>query len=103
LACAFYAFGGPRAAAGLACGIGGSAFNLSALWWMIGLGSKANATEKGQRLGAGLIVLGFFAKLPVFIALGFLSQRIGPPAFSCFLVAIGLVYSAVIGWALASS
>lgn len=86
----------------MACGIVGSSFNLGALWWIIGLGSKAVGTSKGERMGAAAIVIAFFAKLPVFIGLGILCQRVGQPALSCFLIAIGLVYSTVIGLALAS-
>ena len=97
-----YLVSGPKGALGMACGIVGASFNLGALWWIIGLGSKTTGTKQGERLGTILIVLAFFVKLPVFIGLGILCGRIGQPSFNCFLIAIGLVYSAVIGLALAS-
>jgi hypothetical protein len=96
-----YLIVGVQGAIGMACGIVGAGFNLGALRWIINLGSQAVGTSKGERLGAMAIVVAFFAKLPVFIVLGLVCRHIGPACLNCFLIAIGLVYSAIIGLALA--
>lgn len=97
---AAYFVSGPNGLAGMSLGIFATLFNLWALSKIIGL--VGNAAPKGQpeRLGAIWTVLAFFVKLPLFVALGIVSQRIGGGAPGCFLVGLGLVYSALVGWAL---
>ena len=86
---------------GFILGTAGSAFNLWALWAIIGVASRSAAAGQPPRRGTFVIVLAFLVKLPVFIALGLLANRIGGAAPTCFLAGIGLVYSALVGWALA--
>jgi hypothetical protein len=89
---------------GMAAGLIAAAFNLWALAGILKLGSEAAvAGPKGPKVATAFIVFAFFCKLPVFILLGLFTKRLGDPAPGCFLVGVGLVYSAVVGSALASS
>ncbi|MEA2554609.1 MAG: hypothetical protein QOJ65_2785 [Fimbriimonadaceae bacterium] len=93
--------GGPKGLEGMALGIAGSAFNIWALWSVIRLSGKMIDTERLRNRGTFIIVLAFFVKLPLFLAMGMLAQSIGAPAQTCFLLGLALVYSALVGWALA--
>lgn len=93
---------GPTALLGYGIGVAGTSFNLGALWGVIRLGSKAWNTEKAPRIGAALVLIGFFVKLPILVALIWWVQKIGSPAPGGFLAGLGLVYSAMVGWAQAS-
>jgi len=95
-----YSFGGLSGLQGMAMGVFASLFNLWAMWKIIQLSGKASLVGQPQRVGATLIVLAFLVKLPLFVALGLAAQRIGGAASGCFLAGLGLVYSALVGWAL---
>jgi hypothetical protein len=99
----FWATQGVKGGEGFTFGIVGAAFNLWALWAIIGLGAAAAPYPKSSRLMAVAIVVAFFAKLPVFIGLGLFCIHIGPPSLGCFIIGVALVYSATVGWALARS
>lgn len=94
-------FGGGKGLAGFALGLAASAFNLWALRAIVGLGARHAQSEETVRVSSALIVIAFFAKLPAFVLLGGWAWRIAGAAPTCFLVALGLVYSAFVGWALA--
>jgi hypothetical protein len=84
----------------MALGLAGVSFNNWALWRIIGLiGGKAES--KRPRWGAWMTVLAFFVKLPIVIAAGFLALSLGSASMTCFLVGLGLVYCALLGWAIA--
>jgi hypothetical protein len=100
--CAF-AFGGPTALQGALLGLAATGFSIGALWWIIRLSSSGQAGPKRTPVGTTLVVLAFFVKLPLFIALGALAHRIGGHAPACFLMGLALVYFALVGWALAQS
>lgn len=93
--------GGVRGFEGISLGLAGSAFNLWALWAIIGLCGRMAGSPRSTRRGTIAILIAFFIKLPVFIALGILAHAIGGIAPTCFLVGIALVYSALVGWVLA--
>lgn len=98
-----YSIGGPLALAGMALGLFATGFSVIALWMVVRMIGRAAPEGAAPRLGAMATVLAFLVKLPLFIVLGMLTQRIGGPAAPCFLMGLGLVYLGLIGWALASS
>ncbi len=108
--CIAFLFGRPSGI-GISLGILAASFNLWAMWLMIGaFGRMMNekmeddsVEAKRARIASALIVLAFFSKLPIFLALSMLTRHLGDGALTCFLVGIGLVYSALVGWALAPS
>ena len=89
---------GLKGALGLSAGIVGALVNLYGWWRIIGLTSSAIETRRGRSLGASFIVLLFFAKLPIFIALAFAISKLGRAPLGCFLIGVGLVYCALVGW-----
>lgn len=93
-----YAVGGQLAAVGMACGILGTAFNMFALWLIIRLLGGTMADRPLPRFGAFVTVVMFLIKLPVLILLGFAMQRLGSEALNHFLIGLGLVYFALVGW-----
>lgn len=93
--------GGPRGLAGLALGMAATGFSLWALWGVVQLlGRSAEAGAEPSK-GSALVVLAFLVKLPLFVGLGLLAHRLGGSAGACFLVGLGLVYFALVAWALA--
>jgi hypothetical protein len=94
-------FGGEQGLKGAVLGLGGTGFNTLALWGIVRL--LGYSFEKGNppKLGSIISVIAFFIKLPLFIAFGILAQRIGGAAPTCFLAGLALVYSCLVGWALA--
>ncbi|HRI43006.1 MAG TPA: hypothetical protein PLL78_09425 [Fimbriimonadaceae bacterium] len=104
LACVVtFAAAGEIGLAGMALGLVGTGFSIVALWWVVRLTGGLAPLGAAPRFGASLAILAFLAKLPIFIALGLVAQRLGGPAPGCFLLGLGLVYLALVGWALASS
>ncbi len=95
-----YALGGEKGLIGMTLGLFGTGFNLWAMWKVIVLIGKASEVGRPQRVGATLTALAFLVKLPLFVALGIVAQRLGGAAPGCFLGGLGLVYSALIGWSL---
>ncbi len=98
-----FVFAGSTGLIGMAVGLAGTTFNTWALWGAIRLLGKAHGRKDPGRFGAFFIVLAFLVKLPVIVLLGMMMQRLGGAAPSCFLVGLLLVYSALIGWAMAQS
>jgi hypothetical protein len=92
---------GDKGVKGAALGLGATGFNILALWAIVRLLGYSFQKGSPPRLGASLSVIAFFIKLPLFIAFGVLAQRIGGPAPACFLAGLALVYSCLVGWALA--
>ena len=98
-----YLFGGVSGLQGAALGLCATGFSIGALWWIIRLSTGSEAGPKRTPVGTSLVVLAFFVKLPLFLALGTLAHRIGGHAPGCFLLGLALVYFALVGWALAQS
>lgn len=99
---AFLARGG-QGAAGMALGLTGTGFSVTALWLLIKQLGKVPADSRRSKTTSILIVIAFFAKLPLYMVVGILAYRIGGGAPTCFLLGIALVYFALVGWALAQS
>ncbi len=96
-------FAGERGLKGAALGVFATGFNTVALWGVVRLLGYAFEQGSPPRIGASFAVLAFLIKLPLFIAFGVLAQRIGGPAPACFLIGLAMVYSCLVGWALAQS
>lgn len=93
-------FGGRTGLEGMLMGLFATSFSLLALWWAIRIGTARPGSAPATRVGTSVIVLAFFVKLPLFIALGTLAHRVGGHAPACFLAGLALVYCALVGWAL---
>jgi hypothetical protein len=93
---------GAVGAMGYGLGIAATAFNLAGLVGIVRLTGRHMEGRSGDRrskVGAFLIVLAFFMKLPLFVGLGMVAWWLGGGAPTCFLIGLGLVYS-LFGWAL---
>ena len=101
-----YGFAGPNGAIGMALGILGTAGNMAAIYWMgglIGLAASDSGEEEKPSLGSTLTVIAFLAKLPILVFMGMYVQKLSPVAHTCFLLGLGLVYCAMIWWAVATT
>lgn len=98
-----YLLGGMTGLQGALLGLAATGFSIAALWWIIRLSTGGVLGPKRTPVGTTLVVLAFFVKLPLFIALGTLAHRVGGNAPACFLLGLALVYFALVGWALAQS
>ncbi|MCW5943150.1 MAG: hypothetical protein KIS66_13025 [Fimbriimonadaceae bacterium] len=94
---------GPKGAAGVAIGIAATGFGLFALWRVMRLlGDTCGDRKTPPREALGAIAA-LLLKFPVLFG-GFAAARaLGDGAPPCFLGGLGLVYSALIVWALAAS
>jgi hypothetical protein len=97
--------GGWRGLAGLLAGLLATSASLYGWWPVLGLLERVavenrspDVQQRTGRMGTTYMILIFLAKAPIFIALGLLARWLGGAAITCFLVGIGLVYSALIGW-----
>jgi hypothetical protein len=95
------ALAGEQGLKGAALGLGGTGFNILALWGIVRLLGYSFQKGNPPKLGSIISVIAFFIKLPLFIAFGIIAQRIGGAAPTCFLAGLALVYSCLVGWALA--
>lgn len=122
-----FALDGFRGLAGMVAGLVSTALSVWA-WWRLAalLGAMAKeagfvepaeregnaATEPGEPealpksrisgFGSAAVVMLFLAKVPLFVALGFLATRLGGRALPCLLAGMGLVYCGLIAWARSS-
>lgn len=90
---------GPTGTIGFAVGLVGAGANKILLWLAIKLAAMAAKEEATPKFGAGLTVFGFFVKLPLIMALFYLTKPLGESAVNGFLNAMGLVYCLLILWA----
>ncbi len=95
-----YALGGIAAGEGFAIGMAVVAANMVFLNLAIGLLATTASENFTQRMGSFFIVLMFLMKLPLFVFASIFVHRLPNPAPAWFLVAVGLVYSSTICWAL---
>lgn len=86
----------------MALGLASAVFGVFGIRLAIGLLETGSAGGRRGSFGVLISTLGFAAKIPVYIACGWLAQRWGNAAFSCFLAGIVLVYSATVVWAAAA-
>jgi len=101
---ASYLMRGETGLQGMALGLIATTITVGGWWLAISqVAILSKSAEPRMSGGTFWVVLTFFLKLPVFFILGFLAQRIGGNAVPCFLGGLGLVYLALIGWALHNS
>lgn len=90
---------GTLAIAGLALGLFATTFSLVFLWLAV-LQTGKLAAENAKTYRGGVVVgLGFLIKLPLFVGLGMVAQGLGGVAPTWFLIGLGVVYFALVGWA----
>jgi hypothetical protein len=104
LAASFF-WGGPTAAAGMALGLSGAGIGILGWWVVIRMMGRNVPTEESVKPwdGTNWVVLAFLFKLPIFFVLAFIARRVGGAAVPGFLWGLGLVYLALVGWALSRS
>jgi hypothetical protein len=87
----------------MALGIGGSAFNLLAMWGAIRLMGRLILGDAPGPFVALVAGGAFLIKLPLILWTMSLAQAMGGSAPGAFLAGLAMVYCALIGWALAAS
>lgn len=90
---------GALAAQGLALGLGATTFGIVMLWLAVKQTGRLAEREAKPYRGGVVIGLGFIIKLPLFVGCGMVAQSLGGPAPTWFLVGLGVVYFALVGWA----
>ncbi|MBX3117552.1 MAG: hypothetical protein KF784_00685 [Fimbriimonadaceae bacterium] len=96
-----WVFAGWQGGVGMGAGIVGTSFNLWALWRICIYIGEIAADNPQPRVATFVTIFVFLLKLPILIGLGLAMQRVGGPAMPCFLIGLGMVYFALVGWALA--
>lgn len=94
-----FAYGQVRGLEGMALGLASATFGVFALKMVIGLLGDAVGRGATSPFGATVSILAFFAKIPLYIVVWGVSQKIGDPAPGCFLTGVILVYSLLVAWA----
>lgn len=98
-----YVAGGRTGLTGYCLGAGSGAFNMLVMWAVVSImGNAYRQSSKPGRADA-LLAVAFLLKLPVYVAAGMVSHRVGGASDGAFLGAIALVYFALIWWALTRS
>lgn len=93
------ATGGSSGFAGMALGIAGGTFGIVGLSLCTQLMARAASGAAESKTGAAISILMFLGKIPVYVGLGFLANRLGKAAFTSFLIGIILVYFVAVVWA----
>lgn len=105
IALAVYAFIAHGIAAGLSAtlGVGGTAAYLWTTWMAVrAMGTTAaGAALQPRQMAVLLVALGL--KFPVILGAMALARTLGPDGPTFFMLGLALVYSGLIGWAVASS
>ena len=91
---------GWQGAFGMVGGIAASWIHLVLLWRVIVVLGESSKQQPVVRQGTTMVVLGFAFQLPIFILFGFAATKLGHGSLSCFVTGIGMVYLALIGWAI---
>jgi len=98
-----YVFGGTAGLYGMVLGLGSTGFNFIAFrmaLWVVGRTVK----ETRQVDSAGIFgVMALFVKLPVWCVCAVIAQKAGGMVLNGFLIGLGLVYLAAIGWVIAKN
>ena len=98
-----YVFGGVPGLYGMSLGLGSTAFNFVAFrfaLWVVGRTVKETKTIDT----AGMFgVMALFIKLPVWCISAVIAQKAGGMVLNGFLIGLGLVYLAAIGWVVAKN
>ncbi|MEQ1822811.1 MAG: hypothetical protein ABL949_09885 [Fimbriimonadaceae bacterium] len=96
-----YAFGNKPGLYGMAAGISATSFSLIALWWVIGIVARPLSAPSQSRWRVLFIIFCFLLKIPILGGAWALVQRLSGVAPAHFLAGLFLVYSYMVGWALA--
>lgn len=98
-----YVFAGPKGLFGMTLGLGSTAFNFIAFrfaLWVVGRTVKE--TKKVD--SAGIFgVMALFVKLPIWCVSAMIAQKAGGAVLNCFLLGLGAVYLAAMGWVIAKN
>lgn len=94
-----YVLQGSLAVQGLGLGLGATTFGIVMLWLAVKQTGRLAEREAKPYRGGVVVGLGFLIKLPLFVGCGMLAQGLGGPAPTWFLIGLGVVYSALVGWA----
>lgn len=94
-----YVYGQTKGLEGMMLGLASATFGVFALKMVIGLLGDAVGRGATSPFGATVSILAFFAKIPLYIVVWKVSQKIGDPAPGCFLTGVILVYSLLVAWA----
>ena len=98
-----YVFGGPRGLYGMSLGLGSTAFNFIAFRAALYVIGRTVQETKRTDAAAVFGVMALFVKLPIWCICAMIAQRQGGVVLNCFLIGLGLVYLAAIGWAQAKN
>ena len=93
---------GGNALMGLGIGLFATGLSVLGLWGAVRLFARPVPEDRAARFQAGLIVLAFFVKLPIFVVAANFTHRLGLGADSGFLLGLALVYFSLVGGALAT-
>jgi hypothetical protein len=97
-----YVSGAPGAY-GMALGLFATTFSILALWGVVRLLGDWCRDRPPSTAMQFVLILSFLFKFPLLWAAWLVAGRIGGMAPCCFLMGLGLVYSALVGWVLAQS
>lgn len=95
------AAGGPTGAAGMALSLLATGFGAVVLVQIVRIIAGTQARSENRLIGNIVLVGGILLKFPVIVGAMFLAHLLGPWAMGCFIAGLLLVYSALVGWALA--
>lgn len=98
-----YVFYGQKGLFGMSLGLGSTAFNFIAFRMAIYVIGKTIKETQQTNTAAVFGVIALFVKLPIWCVCAMVAQRQGGAVLNCFLVGLGLVYFAAIGWAQAKN
>lgn len=95
------AVAGPEGAAGMALSLLATGFGAVMLVQIVRILSSTQASSENRPAGNIWLVGGFLLKFPAIFGAMFSAYLLGPWSIGCFIVGMLLVYSALVGWALA--
>lgn len=90
---------GDRALLGASLGLFATTFSVIFLWLAVQMTGRLAGDNAKPYRGGVVVGLGFLIKLPLFVACGMFAQQVGGHAPTWFLLGLGVVYSALVGWA----
>lgn len=96
-----WAVAGPEAALGWTLGIVATSLSMVGNWLITRLCGNLARYRAAPSAGTFMPVLGLFLKFPLYLLLGLWVIGLGTGGMVSFLIALGLVYLGLIGWALA--
>jgi len=87
----------------MALGLFATTFSILALWGVVRLLGDWCRDRPPSTAMQFVLIGAFLFKIPLLWVAWLVAGRIGGMAPSCFLMGLGLVYSALVGWVLAQS